>query len=122
MFPGMSPRELKRMLKRMGIDLEEIKDVDEVIIRLKDKELVIESPTVLLIDAGKQKIFQITGKGYTERARSTVEEKPHIELSEDDILFIMEQTGVSRDLAEKALIKAEGDLAEAILLIREGRI
>ena len=122
MFPGMSPRELKRMLKRMGIDLEEIKDVDEVIIRLKDKELVIESPTVLLIDAGKQKIFQITGKGYTERERSTVEEKPHIELSEDDILFIMGQTGVSRDLAEKALIKAEGDLAEAILLIREGRI
>jgi len=121
-FPGMSPRELKRMLKRMGIGLEEIKDVDEVIIRLRDKELVIESPTVLMIDAGKQKIFQITGKGYIERERGAVEEKPHIEVSEEDIEFIMEQTGASRELAEKALIKAEGDLAEAILLIKEGRV
>lgn len=122
MLPGISPRELRRMLKRMGINLEEIKDVDEVIIRLKNKELVIESPTVLIIDAGKQKIFQITGKTYTERARTIVEEKPRIELNEDDILFIMEQTGASRDLAVKALIKAEGDLAEAILLIKENRI
>ncbi len=119
LIPGISPRELKRMLKRMGIDLVELRDVEEVVIKLRDKEVVLSSPQVMVLDMGKQKVFQITSREVVERER-VVEEA--IEFSEEDIEFIIEQTGASRDKAIEALKKAKGDLAEAIIIIREGRV
>ncbi len=118
MFPGLSPRELRRMLKRMGIDVKEFKNVVEVTIKTSDKEIILYDPQVLILDAGRQKIFQITTAKIEEREL----EKPAIEFSEDDINFIIEQTGASRDVVIKALEKTGGDIAEAILLIREGRV
>ncbi len=122
MLPGMSPRDLKRMLKRMGIELKEIEGAEEVVIRLKDKEVVIEDPQVVAMETGRQIIFQVVGKKVRERARSEETVREKIEASDEDIEFIIEQTGATREVAEKALVKAGGDLAEAILLIREGRV
>ncbi len=118
MIPGLSPRELKRMLKRMGINLEELRDVEEVVIRLRDKEFIINNPQVMILDMGRQKVFQITSSEVLERSR----EEATIEFSDEDIEFIMEQTGVSREKAIEALKKTNGDLAEAILVIKEGRV
>ena len=42
-----------------------------------------------------------------------------ISLSDEDIKFVAEQAGVSLEKAREALIKTKGDLAEAILLLRE---
>ncbi len=35
--------------------------------------------------------------------------------SEEDVKLVMEQAGVDEETARKALVEAEGDLAEAIL-------
>ena len=46
MIPGMNPKQMKQMqrqMKKMGMDMKELKNVKEVIIRLEDKELIISS-------------------------------------------------------------------------------
>ena len=113
MFPGMSPRELRRALKRLGIQVNELEDVREVHIVLSDKKIVIEKPQVLEMKSGGQSIFQIIGTPRVEE----IEES--IEISEEDIEFVMSQTGASKEEAREALIKAKGDLAEAILYLKE---
>src|SRR5581483_1097782 len=45
MFPGMGgrgvdPKRLQAMMRQMGIKMEDIEDVEEVVIRTKDKEYV----------------------------------------------------------------------------------
>jgi len=115
LIPGFNPRELKKMLKRMGIDVEELGNVEKVEVVLKDKRIVIENPQILVIKTREQSIYQVIGGSVREEEVSTT-------VSEEDVEFIVAQTGVSREKAREALIKAGGDLAEAILLIKEGRV
>jgi len=117
-IPGISPRELKRALKRMGIDVSELNDVEKVVIVTKDKEITINQAQVMVFSLSGQKIFQITGKDIEEKKR--IEEREEIEISEEDIKFVAEQAGVSFEEAREALVKAKGDLAEAILLLKQG--
>lgn len=116
MIPNISPRDLKRMLKRMGINVEELENVERVNIVTKDREIIIENPQIIVMKGGSQTIYQVIGVPQ-ERSR---EKKPCF--PEEDIEFIVSQTGVSREKAEKALMETNGDIAEAIMLIREGRI
>lgn len=109
---GMNPKQLKQMqraMKQMGMDMKDIKGATEVIIKFKDKEIVISNPKVNLMDFMGQKTYQITGKPK-ERKLET-----ELEIPEDDIELVSAQTGVSKEEAEKALKDTNGDLAEAIM-------
>lgn len=112
----LSGRELRRLTQRMGLNLKEMEGVEEVIIRLPEKEIVIKSPSVSIIEIkGGGRIYQITG---VEEERSRVEEAlEEVEISEEDIQLIVAQTGVSPEEARRALIEAGGDLAKAIMLL-----
>jgi hypothetical protein len=57
----MSPKKMKRMLKSMGIDIDEFEGVTEVIIRSADKEILITNPSVAIMEAHGNKTFQISG-------------------------------------------------------------
>ncbi|MEM4696042.1 MAG: nascent polypeptide-associated complex protein [Desulfurococcaceae archaeon] len=114
MFPKFNLREFKRAMQRLGINVEELSDVEKVEIYFKSKKIVIEKPQVTCMKFQNQTLYQIIG--------SSVEEQTFIEYSEEDIDFIISQTGVSRDKALEALKRANGDVAEAILLIRESRV
>ena len=49
MIPGMNAKQMKKMerqMKKMGMDMKDLKGVKEVIIRLEDKELVIPNAEV----------------------------------------------------------------------------
>ena len=48
---GMSPKKLQQMMKQMGIDVEELENVERVIIQLSDKELIFEDATVTVMTA-----------------------------------------------------------------------
>lgn len=114
MLPRFNPREFKRAMQRLGINVEEIDGVEKVEILLKNKKIVIEKPQVTRMKIQDQTIYQIMG--------TPIEEQATITFSEEDIEFIISQTGVSREKAVEALNRARGDVAEAILLIRENRI
>ena len=114
----MSPKKMKGMLKSMGIDIDELEDVSEVIIRMPDKEIVIQNASVAIMDAHGQRSYQISGDA-TERPLSGVEanEGPELEIPESDVDLVVAQTGANHEDASAALLEAKGDLAAAILLL-----
>ena len=104
-------------MKKMGMNMKELKGVEEVVIVLKDKELVIKDAEVSMMNAMGQKTYQVTGKAE-ERIKgsgdsSASEEKA--EISDDDIELVASQTGKSKSEAQKVLEETNGDLAEAIM-------
>jgi len=107
----MDPRAVKQAMKQMGITQEEIQ-ASEVIIKCKDKEIVISQPAVAKIKMRGEESFQISGN-VSVRGIST---KP--EITEDDIQTVVEQAGVDKETAEKAINDADGDIAEAILKLK----
>jgi len=113
----MNPRNAKRMMQRMGMNMGEMPDVEEVIFKSSDKELVVENPQVAVIDMGGQKIFQVTGQ-VTERALEG--EKESVEILEEDAQLVADQTGKTLEAAKRALEQSDGDLAKAILLLQTG--
>jgi len=115
LIPSFNTRELKRALKRMGVDVEEIENAERVEIVFSDKKVVIEKPQVLAIKMRDQVIYQVIGGTAREEA-------VEIPVSEEDVDFVVSQTGVSRERAREALIKTRGNIVEAILLIKEGRV
>lgn len=112
MFPGINPRQMQQAMKKMGIQQTEI-PATEVIIKTEDKEIIISNPSVQKVNMMGQESFQISGN-VEERELSS---QP--EISEDDIKTVMDQTGSDSETARKALEEANGDLAEAILKLKE---
>ncbi len=113
----VSPRNAKRMMQRMGMNMGEMPDVQEVIFRTSDKEIVVENPQVAVLDMQGQKIFQVTGE-VNERALETQTAKATI--PEEDAQLVADQTGKSMEDAKRALEASDGDLAKAILLLQTG--
>ena len=115
----INPRDAKRMMQRMGMNMEGVDDVEEVIIRTPSKEIVIEGPEVAIVQMQGQKIFQVAGGSVTERApQCNTAASPTTSISEEDVQLVASQTGKKIDAARKALIECEGDLAKAILLLQ----
>lgn len=100
----------------MGIDFEGVEGVEEVIIRTRDREIVISSPLVTRLHVQGQLVFQIAGGEVEERPLA----REGVEVSEEDVQLVASQAGVSLEEARKALIEARGDLAKAILLLTGG--
>jgi nascent polypeptide-associated complex subunit alpha len=106
---NLSPKMMNQMMKQMGISVEELSDIEEVVIRTADIELVFEDADVTIMDAQGSKVYQIVGTPI-ERPRS--ESEP--EISPEDVQLVMEKAGCSEAEAKAALTEARGDLAEAI--------
>lgn len=109
----ISPREAKRMMQRMGLSMDAIEEVEEVVIKTSEKEIVIVKPEVAVVDVQGQKMFQVAGGKITEKA---VKQKPAI--PEEDVKLVADQTGKSLQEARKALEECDGDLAKAILMLQ----
>lgn len=127
-FRGMSPKQMARMMKKMGIEQNELEGVKEVIIRFADKEWVIAKPQVTFIKQSGAETYQIGGS-KTERSLSgaavpsdvDIVEKisePEIEIPMEDAALVASQTGVDIETAKQALKETGGDLAAAILRLR----
>jgi len=123
MMPGgrMNPKQMKAMMKRMGITQEDIEDVEEVVIKTRSKEIFFKDAVVTAMSVQGQKTYQIVGTPQ-ERKR-TREEKPQEEggIPEEDIKLVMSQTGCTASEAKKALEATDGAPAEAILKIMASR-
>lgn len=111
MIPGVNPRQMQQMMKRMGIQQVEI-DATEVIIRCPDKDLIITDPQVSKVNMMGQETFQIVGKVHEQ-------ENQKVDISEEDIKTVVEQTGSSEDDAKGAIEECNGDLAEAIMKLKK---
>ena len=106
-------RQAKRYMKRMGVKVEELPNIQQVTIKTNSKEIIIKNPEVTSMEVRGQKLFQIIGGSVIERTLET-EEK----ISDEDVQLVANQTGETLDKARKALEETKGDLARAILLLQ----
>jgi len=112
MFPGINPREMQKAMKKLGIKQEEI-DAELVIIKTAGKDLVIKNPQVSRVNMMGQETFQIVGD------IEEVERNEAVEMNEDDIETVVEQTKCTREEAVDALNESNGNIAEAILKLQK---
>lgn len=100
---------MRRMLDKMGLEMKDLGDVEEVIIKTRTKEIFLNKPQIIEMKGKDSTIFQIIATSIEE----AVKEVPS--LSEEDITLVMQQASVSRDKAMMALTESKGDIAQAIL-------
>jgi nascent polypeptide-associated complex subunit alpha len=120
MHKRMNPREQKRMMQRMGMNMDSVADVQQVIIRTAEKDIVIDEPEVAILQVQGQKMYQIIGGQVSEQApsqRQTAATAAPM-FSEEDVQLVADQTGRSLEKAKEALQECSGDLAKAILLLQ----
>ena len=104
-------RDMRRMMDKMGLDMTEIPNVQEVIIKTDKKEIIIAKPAVTEMKAKDNSIFQVVADSYEEK------ELENPIFSDQDIELVCQQAGVDKEQAINALNESEGDLARAILLL-----
>ena len=114
----MNPRQMKQAMKRLGISTEEIKDVEEVVIRTPDKQYVIRDAAVTLMNMQGQSTFQIVGEAEIMGRSQGVEQAPAEEVvPQEDVDLVVGQTGCTEEVARATLKECNGQPAEAILKI-----
>ena len=114
MMPNVDPRQLKKLMDSMGIKSSEIK-AGRVVIEGESADIVIENPQVTRIDAQGNVSFQISGE-----IKEVEKNAAKIEIDEDDVRLVMQQAGTSdENLARAALEETNGDIAEAILKLKQ---
>lgn len=110
----VNPREARRMMQRMGLNMGSMPDVEQVIFKTASKEIIVENPEVAIMEMQGQKIFQVTGERIVEKA---VEKA--LKIPEEDVQLVATQARVSPEQARTALEQTKGDLAQAILLLSQ---
>lgn len=99
---------MQQAMKKMGIKQEDL-DASEVIIKLKDKQIIIRNPSVAKVNMMGKDSFQISGDVSEENLQKYTEE---------DVQTVISQTKCSDEQAKNALEKTHGDLAAAILSLK----
>jgi nascent polypeptide-associated complex subunit alpha len=102
-------REMRRMLDKMGLEMKEMGEIEEVVIKTETKELYLITPQVVEMKGKDSTIFQVVATDIEERQK----EVPSFR--EEDVVLVMQQASVSKDSAIQALIDSKGDLAQAII-------
>ena len=112
MMPGMNPRKMAQMMKKMGVNQQEI-DAEQVIIKCKDKEIIITNPQVAKVKMMGNESWQITGDVHEQSLSTTPD------ISKEDIQTVMDQCSCDEATAKAAIEKHDGDLAAAIMGLSE---
>lgn len=113
----ISNRELRRMMKRMGLTMEQLSNVSHVDIVLNNGNIIrINNPIVAKVKVSGQTTYQITGE------EELIEKEVEVEISDEDIEIVAQNAGVDKELAKKALELTGGDIAQAIVLLKESNL
>ena len=107
-------RQMRRMMDKMGLDMEEIPNVQEVIIKTDKKEIIIPKPSVTEMKSKENSIFQVIAESFEEKEL----EVPIF--SEDDIMLVCQQANCDEEKAKDALAETKGDIAQTILRLTSG--
>jgi len=110
-----SGRDAMRMMQKMGMKVDEVPAVSQVIIKTAGKDIVIEEPNVTMVTVQGQAMYQIAGGRVSESSSETPIQTAPLE---SDVQLVAQQTGKSLEEARKALGEAGGDLAQAILTLK----
>lgn len=126
-------RAMRRKMQQQGISMEPI-EANRVIFELDDKNLVIEQPEVFKMTQVGQDIYQVIGSAeekpigisseggiHVEEPLETSEiadEELELKITDQDIMLVASQANVSLKEAEAALEDVEGNIAKAIIFLK----
>lgn len=124
-------------MKRMGIDVRDIPNVEEVVVRTSEKEYRFRKPQVSVMKAQGQETWTVVG--MPQETPRTILAQPgglpatnignplpgiapevsppssQSEPTDEDIRTVMDAAHCDASAARNALMETDGDLAEAIL-------
>jgi nascent polypeptide-associated complex subunit alpha len=110
MMPGnINPRKMKQMMKQLGMQMDQIEDVQKIVIYTPKGNWVFDAAEVTAMTMQGVTTYQIAGQPRFEEAAP--------QISDDDVQLVADQAGVSVEVAREALIVCKGDIAEAILKV-----
>ncbi len=112
MLPNMNPNQMAQIMKQMGIKNETVDALKVIVEKADGSKIVVEPAQVILVEMQGQKSLQVSGT-FAEQSGNADDAAP------SDVALIMDETGCSKEEAEKALAEADGDLAEAILKLKK---
>jgi nascent polypeptide-associated complex subunit alpha len=108
MLPGnINPRQMKAMMKKLGMQVEQIEDVQSIVIKTPKGNYIFDSAEVSAMTMQGTTTYQIVGDIRFEPATP--------EILKEDITMVAAQANVSEEKAKEALIVTNGDIAEAII-------
>ena len=112
---GLDPSKMQQMMKQMGIDIDEL-DVEEVIIRTTDEELVFTDADVQRMDAQGQETYTVVGTPESRDADEAELESGDDDdgIPQEDVETVADRAGVSEDAARQALQDNDGMPLDAI--------
>ncbi len=108
----INPREADRMMKRMGMQVTQLDDVTRVIMESPTKRIIIDGPEVATVTVQGQTIYQVGGGSVRTESVSS-------QPSAEDAKLVAGQAGVSVEEASNALKQSGGDLAQAIIMLKQ---
>lgn len=124
-------RQMRRRMSQQGIDMEPI-DATRVIIEGPEKTMIIDQPEIFLMKQAGQEIYQVIGqaeevspdnltiKSMEPEINLPSEEDSEIKptITENDIMLVATQANVDKKEAESVLKDCNGDIAKAILFLK----
>ena len=84
------------MMQRMGMNMDSVPDVQQVIIRTRGKKnIVIDEPEAAILEVQGQKMYQVIGGQVSEQAPSQLQARKAAQpaFSEEDVRLVADQTG-----------------------------
>ena len=85
---------MRRMMDKMGLDMQEMPNVREVLIRTDKKEIILSKPEVTEMKSKDKSIFTITSDGYEEKELDVPI------FSDEDIDLVCQQSGTASMVRE----------------------
>ncbi|PKL63728.1 MAG: nascent polypeptide-associated complex protein [Methanomicrobiales archaeon HGW-Methanomicrobiales-3] len=112
MLPGnINPRQMKAMMKKLGMNVEQIEDVQSIVIKTPKGNWIFDSAEVSAMTMQGQTTYQVTGNPRFEEAAP--------EIPAEDVTMVAAQANVPEEKAREALVACRGDIAEAIMKLAQ---
>jgi nascent polypeptide-associated complex subunit alpha len=108
MFPGgVNPKQMAQMMRQMGIKVDELSANKATFELSNGKKLVFENPQIQAMTVQGKKTYTLIGEAKEEE-----------NIPAEDIEMVASQSGKTKAEAKKALEETNGDIAEAILKLK----
>ncbi len=98
-------------MKKLGMNVEQIEDVQSIVIKTPKGNYIFDSAEVSAMTMQGQTTYQITGQPRFEEAAP--------EIPAEDVRMVAAQANVSEEKAKEALVATKGDIAEAIMRLSQ---
>ncbi len=98
-------------MKKLGMNVEQIEDVQSIVIKTPKGNWIFDSAEVSAMTMQGSTTYQVTGTPRFEEAAP--------DIPAEDVTMVAAQANVPEEKAREALVACRGDIAEAIMKLAQ---